>query len=259
VYHSGVRTSVLTLASVLVLALACADEPERVESAPRSSSVDSPSPSAPVAAAPVDEPSAPELEPALAVAPDPEPDPASAEPTLSEPAPEPSDPLAPILPSAPEPGSPEADAELAELLEESTLTQEEFDAAFRDSKPKIAGDQFVFGPGDRTRKRPVITIGGPKIENSKLAASEISALAKAHLRGFEGCLAVALTEAPSTKGSVTLRVRFDAKGEAESATIEGGAALGEPLRECLAAVADNWSLAGAAGATVAVALTLASE
>ena len=250
-YHSGVRTSVLTLASVLVLALGCADEPERVESAPRSSSVDSPSPSAPVTEPAIDGPSAPE----------PAPDPASAEPPPTEagPEPEPSDPLAPILPSGPEPGSPEADAELAELLEESTLTQEEFDAAFRDSKPKIAGDQFVFGPGDRTRKRPVITIGGPKIENSKLAASEISALAKAHLRGFEGCLAVALTEAPSTKGSVTLRVRFDAKGEAESATIEGGAALGEPLRECLAAVADNWSLAGAAGATVAVALTLASE
>lgn len=197
----------------------------------------------------------------------PKPDPASPEAPAAEPEPEPepSDPLAPILPSGPEPGSPEADAELAELLEESTLTQEEFDAAFRDNKPNIAGDQLVFGPSDRTRKRPVISIGTPKIEHGKLAASEISALVKAHLRGFEGCLAVALTEDPAIAGSLTLRVRFDAKGEADSATIEddaalgGGAALGEPLRECLVAVADNWSLASAAGATVAVLLSLASE
>ncbi|PRQ03880.1 hypothetical protein ENSA5_12490 [Enhygromyxa salina] len=69
---------------------------------------------------------------------------------------DPSDPLAPIMPSGPEPGSPEADAELAELLDESTLTQEEFDEAFRDGGPKLDGDQFVFGPNERTRKPPAI-------------------------------------------------------------------------------------------------------
>ncbi len=172
---------------------------------------------------------------------------------------EPGDPLAPIPPSGPEPGSAEADAELAELLEESTLTQEEFDAAFRSNKPKISGDQLVFGPGERTRKRPVVKIGTLAVSGSKLAASELSTLAKAHLRGFEGCLAVALSEDPKIAASATLVVPFDGKGEAGGSRLEGGAGLGDALRECLIAVADNWSLAGAAGASVRVPLTLGSE
>lgn len=277
-YHRAVRTSVLVIASLL--ALACADQPSQDESAAlRSASsqvagqVEQPArASAPeVAQAPalaldsadpeqaIAEPQ-PELSPTEAEAPAEAESQPQTEPAPPEPAPsEPGDPLAPILPSAPEPGSPEADAELAELLEESTITQEEFDAAFRGRKPKIDGDQLVFGHGDRTRKRPVVSVGKPTIEHSKLAASEISALAKAHLRGFEGCLAVALSDNPAIEGSVSVRVRFDAKGESSEATIEGGAALGDPLRKCLAAVADNWSLAEAAGASVSVPLTLASE
>ena len=183
-------------------------------------------------------------------------EPAEAEPTAPA---EPADPLAPILPSGPEPGSPEADAELAELLDESTLTQEEFDKAFKGSNPKIDGDQFVFGAGDRTRKAPKLTIGTPTVAGSKLAASEVKALAEADRRKLEGCLAVALSSAPNTKGSVTLRVVFDDKGAAKSATSEGGASLGAPLRECLSAVAREWSLAGAAGATVSQPLTLSGE
>lgn len=270
--HVAVRASTLLLTCSL-LTLGCGEAAKSHEASGRAANDElvaakvepAPAPE-PVAIAEV-QPAAPE---AVIESPEQELPPTDAEAEVEpegqhEPAPEPeakqapSDSLAPILPDAPEPGSPEADAELAELLEESTLTQEEFDAAFRNSKPKVAGDQFVFGPGDRTRKRPVISFGTPKIENSKLAASEISALAKAHVRGFEGCLAVALTDNPSTKGSVTLRLRFDAKGKAESATIEGGAALPEPLRECLAAVADSWTLADAAGATVGLSLTLASE
>jgi hypothetical protein len=253
-----VRTSVsLVIASLL--ALACTEQPENSGPAPRSSD---PAPISPTVAPertpePALAPSVPSSEQPEAVG-ELEPAPSREAPPI-EAEPEPSDPLAPILPSGPEPGSPSADAELAELLEESTLTQEEFDAAFRGNKPSINNDQFVWGAGERTRKQPVVSIGKPKIEGSSIAASEISSLAKAHLRGYEGCLAVALTEDPKTAGTITLRVRFDAKGEASSSSVEGGAALGESLRECLATVGDNWSLAGAAGASVSVSLTLGSE
>lgn len=255
--HAGVRASSLLVTSSL-LVLACAD-PASEQPAPRSEP------------APVDEVQAVAevqraelvLPPSIAAespiaAPAPTPNDVELPPSEAAPEPEPADPLAPILPSGPEPGSPESDAELAELLEESTLTQEEFDAAFRKNKPQIAGDQFVFGPGDRTRKGPVVAIGTPKIDGAKISAAKISELAEDHLRGFEGCLAVALTDNPEINTSVTLRVRFDAKGEVDDAKVEGGAA-GASLRECLAAVADNWSLAGAAGASVEVLLSLRSE
>jgi hypothetical protein len=255
-----VRTSVpLIIASLL--ALACAERPENAGPAPRSSDPAPVSPAVtpertpePAHAPSLSTSKQPEAVGELEAAPSPEAPPIEAEPEA-----EPSDPLAPILPSGPEPGSPEADAELAELLEESTLTQEEFDAAFRGNKPNINDDQFVWGAGERTRKQPVVSVGTPKIEGSSIAASEISSLVKAHLRGYEGCLAVALTEDPKTAGTITLRVRFDAKGGASSSSVEGGAALGESLRECLATVGDNWSLAAAAGATVSVSLTLGSE
>jgi hypothetical protein len=255
VYHPRVRTCVsLVIASLL--ALACAERPENSGPAPRSNGP-----------APASSPAAPEreLEPArdaerLPTSPEGALNEVEAEAEPTDPGAEGEvDPLAPILPSGPEPGSPEADAELAELLEESTLTQEEFDAAFRGNKPKIVDDQLVFGAGDRTRKKPVVSVGTPKVEGSTIAASEIASLAKSHMRGYEGCLAAALIEDPGLEGTLNLRVHFDAKGEVSSAKVEGGAALGEDLRECLATVAENWSLAGAAGATVGVSLTLASE
>ncbi|MFO7563616.1 MAG: hypothetical protein R6X02_13295 [Enhygromyxa sp.] len=262
-------SSLLVTCSLFVLA--CAD-PASGEPTPRSSRSGPEAGGGPelAEAQPVEESPAP-----ASVVAEPEPSSAAEEPSVelpaaeaeaeAEPAPSeleaeaaPADPLAPILPSGPEPGSPEAAAELAELLEESTLTQEEFDAAFRKNKPKIAGDQFVFGPGDRTRKRPVVGLGTPKIKGSTIAAAELTELAKAHERGFEGCLAVALVDKPELSTSVTLKVGFDAKGEVDEAKIEGGAA-GAALRECLAAVARNWSLAGAAGASVELLLSLRSE
>ncbi len=176
---------------------------------------------------------------------------------------EPGDPLAPILPAGPEPGSPAADAELAELLEESTLTQEEFDAAFGKRKPNIEGDQFVFGAGERTRARPVVEFGTPKISSSSgstLAASEIAALAAGDRRRFEACLALALAEDPSLSGAATLSVRFDADGEVASASATSEASgVTAPLRGCLAAVADDWRLPAAAGASVSLRVSLRSE
>jgi hypothetical protein len=256
--HAGVRaSSLLVIGSLFVLACAEATSPEP---APRSNSVaDEPVTAEPVQIADASPPSVVEspIDPPI----DSQAEPLVEPPELPATEPKPSEaqpPLAPILPSGPKPGSPEADAELAELLEESTLTQEEFDAAFRKNKPKIEGDQFVFGPGDRTRKAPVVSLGTPKIEGSTIAASELTKLAKAHLRGFEGCLAVALVDNPDTKASVTLRVRFDKQGKVSEAKAEGAAA-GAALRECLAAVASNWTLAGAAGASVELLLSLRSE
>ena len=117
----------------------------------------------------------------------------------------------------------------------------------------------MFGPGDRTRKSPVVKLGTPTVSAAKLTSAQLSSLAKADIRGFESCLAVALTDDPTTHGAASLRVVFDAKGEASEVTVESGASLGAPLRECLVAVADRWKLAAAAGATGVVPLTLSSE
>ncbi len=72
------------------------------------------------------------------------------EPIKSE-APDPADPLAPIMPAGPEPGSPEADKELLELLDESTISQDEFDKAFGPgNKPKIDDSgKFELKPTER--------------------------------------------------------------------------------------------------------------
>jgi hypothetical protein len=167
----------------------------------------------------------------------------------------PADPLAPVLPSAPEPGTPEADAELAELLEESKITQEEFDRAFRGSGPKIEGDQFVF---DRARARPEVRVGQPRVGEGSLDPAAAKALAEAELREFVGCYAMALAETPGLEGSVVLRLRFGADARVASTSLEGGAKLGSSLRDCLGSVPANWSLPGAAGATVELPLSLSA-
>jgi hypothetical protein len=255
--HPGVRASTLVIACSL-LTLACVKAPESATQESRAAAVASKDDPRVPEAAPASSPEAPpshEPGPEVAEAP------VEAAAPIAEPEPqppaEPADPLAPILPSGPEPGSPEADAELAELLEESTLTQAEFDAAFRSNKPKFDGDQLVFGPGDRKRKRPIVKIGRAAVSGAKLTGAKVTKLAEADQKAMEGCLAVALTDDPQTAGEVTLVVTFET-GE-PSAKLEGGASLGEPLRACLVTVADGWDLTAPAGARVTVPLTLTSE
>ncbi|KIG18749.1 hypothetical protein DB30_07764 [Enhygromyxa salina] len=193
--------------------------------------------------APVDEPGGDELDEAS---------------ELPQPAAEPQ-PAAPALPLGPEPGSPEADAELAELLDESTLTQEEFDAAFRGAGPKIEGDQFVFGDNERPRGRPLVEVGTPSASGAKVTPStlaDLADMARASQRDLEGCYALALGKDPNLAGSVTLGLRFDAKGRVETAKIEGSSPLGVALDRCLVSVADRWSCKAAAGASVRVPLKL---
>lgn len=181
------------------------------------------------------------------------------EPTEPTTPPEPTDPLAPILPDGPEPGSPEADAELAELLDESTITQEEFDKAFRGGGPNIQDDQFVFGPGQRNRATPVLEIGKPRVDAGSVTVAELEALARADERKLLGCHAVALTEDPASKGSVELRLRFDAGGTKAAVTLEGGEALAPSLVSCLIAVAESWRPKSAGGAKLAVPLELSTQ
>jgi hypothetical protein len=172
---------------------------------------------------------------------------------------EPTDPLAPILPEGPEPGSPEADAELAALLDESTITQDEFDKAFRGGGPTIKDDQLVFGPNQRTRAQPMLGVGQPRVLQGKVTVAELEALVLADERKLLGCHAVALTDDPTIKGAPTLHLRFDESGSNPTITITGGDALPRALTECLLAVAKTWRPAGAAGAKLEVPLTLSTK
>lgn len=181
-------------------------------------------------------------------------EPSTEPPALAEPQNE--DPLAPILPTDPEPGSPEADAELAALLDESTITQDEFDEAFRGGGPNVRDDQLKFGG---QRRVPVIGVGTPKISAGKLSAAELKALVQADERKLIGCHAMALTNDPKATGSVTLRLRFDGQGAVAAVEHEGGSALGSELLACLASVANTWRPANAADAKVDVPLTLSVE
>jgi hypothetical protein len=172
---------------------------------------------------------------------------------------EPSDPLAPILPDGPEPGSPEADAELAALLDESTITQDEFDKAFRGGGPSVKDDQLVFGPNQRTRAEPLLGVGQPRVLQGKVTVPELEALVLADERKMLGCLAVALTDDPTIKGAPTLHLRFDESGSNPTVTLTGGDALPRALTDCLLAVAKTWRPAGAAGAKLEVPLTLSTK
>ncbi|MFV8749936.1 hypothetical protein ACNOYE_05265 [Nannocystaceae bacterium ST9] len=201
-------------------------------------------------------------------------EPAPVEPASAEPAPvelaepiaspppvpdEPSDELAPELPKGPEPGSAEADAELLKLLDESTITQDEFAKAFGNGKaPKIDEEgQFAFGAGERTRERSQVSVGKPTISAGKVAASEIETLAKQALPELEACHAMALSKDASELGKATLVLVFDGAGEVETVTIES--TLGRALTDCLGSVAKGWVLAGASGAKVRVPLSLSTQ
>lgn len=169
------------------------------------------------------------------------------------------DPLEPILPDGPEPGSPEADAELAALLDESTITQDEFDKAFRGGGPNIQDDQFVFGPNDRKRPQPVLGVGTPRVVQGKVAVAELEKLVLADERKLLACYAVALTEAPTLVGAPTLHLQFDQSGSTPTASITGGDALPRALTDCLLTVAKTWHPAGAAAAKLEIPLTLSTK
>lgn len=243
-------------------ALACADAPASEDAGARATT---PSPASPSAVVnPIDLPPRelgpnPQIEPAA----EPQIEPAAeTEGELAgetESPSEPSDPLAPILPDGPEPGSPEADAELAALLDESTITQDEFDRAFRGGGPTIKDDQLVFGPNQRTRAQPMLGVGQPRVLQGKVAVAEFEKLVLADERKMLACHAVALTEDPTIKGAPTLHLRFDESGSNPTITITGGEALPRALTDCLLAVAKTWRPAGAAGAKLEVPLTLSTK
>jgi hypothetical protein len=252
---------VLALSSVL----ACADAPES-EQAAGQASAKAPSPaSASVVVDPLDLPPRelgpnPQIEPQAEPQIEPHDDATEGEMTGENESPtEPSDPLAPILPDGPEPGSPEADAELAALLDESTITQDEFDKAFRGGGPTVRDDQFVFGPNQRTRAEPMLGVGQPRVVQGKVTVAALEALVRADERKMLGCLAVALTDDPTIAGAPTLHLRFDESGTNPTVTITGGEALPRALTDCLLAVAKTWRPAGAAGAKLEVPLTLSTK
>lgn len=243
--------------------LACTPEPSHVADAPLPASPKATPESPPSLPAPdpIDlppvEPPANELAeltqpPTPAPAPEPELTPASTPPGSA-------DPLAPILPDGPEPGSPEADAELIELLDESELTQAEFDEAFRGGGPNIQGDQLVFGPGERSRAMPVLEIGKVRVEAGAVAVADLQAIVAADERELLACHAVALTEDPNSKAKVELRLEFDATGSKPTVTLQGAGALASSLRSCLIAVAESWRPKGASKAKLVVPLELSTQ
>jgi hypothetical protein len=249
--------------------LACADEPASNDALQQASAVTPSSSSPNPTVNPLDlPPREPSHEPEPDLEAEPEIDTASetgsseVEPlgeSLGESLGEPTDPLAPILPEGPEPGSPEADAELTALLDESTITQDEFDQAFRGGGPTMKDDQFVFGPNQRTRAQPVLDIGKPRVVQGKVDVAKLEALVRADERKLLGCYAVALTEDPTVHGSPTLHLRFDENGSNPTTTIAGGDALPRALADCLLAVAKTWRPSGAAGAKLEVPLTLSTK
>ena len=175
---------------------------------------------------------------------------------LSEPA-EPLDPLAPERPSGPEPGSPESDAELLALLDESTITQDEFAKAFGPGKGMKVDDegQFEFGAGARERSK--VSVGAATIDAGKLQTTEVEALAQADLHNLEVCHAMALSKNPDELGRVTLVLEFGASGKVEQVGVE--TKLGDALTKCLRSVALTWTLAGAGKAKVHLPLTLSTS
>jgi hypothetical protein len=237
-----------------VSVLACSPEPTHLADAPLPASPEARPASPPTLPAP-DPIDLPPIEPSARAIDEPvaTPEPESATP------PEPADPLAPILPDGPEPGSPEADEELAKLLDESSITQEEFDKAFRGGGPNIQGDEFVFGPGERSRDTPVLEIGKLRVESGSVSAADLDAIVRADENDLLACHAVALMDDPTSKGSVELRVELDATGSKSTVTAAGGEALAPALTSCLITVAEAWRPKGAGKAKFAVPLELSTR
>lgn len=175
-------------------------------------------------------------------------------PSPSEPAePTPSEPAA--APSGPEPGSPESDAELLALLDDSTLTQDEFANAFGSAKaPKIdAEGEFELGAVERSR----VEIGAATARSGKPDLAGVEALAKADVHELEACHAMALRKDDQALGKLVLALAFDGGGKLESVAVTSK--LPKSLTDCIASVAKRWSSPKSAGSELELALTLALQ
>ena len=172
----------------------------------------------------------------------------------------PSDALEPELPEGPEPGSPEADAELLALLDESTLTQEEFERGFGKDGPKIDGDAFEFGPNSRTRGQPEVRAG--RIEGP--AAKALEGLVESQQNKLVSCLGMALTKDASATGSVTLRVELDGQGGVSEvapgeSSLGGASEIREALLGCLISVVEDWQLPDTKAGSTDLPLSLSTK
>jgi outer membrane biosynthesis protein TonB len=137
--HASVRTPVMIAALGCLASLAaCKVEPE----APTPEARPPEAKSAELELERESPPPKPELEPEpVPVSTDESEAEADPDPEVDEPQPEPE--------PQPDP-DPDPDVELAELLEESTITQAEFDAAFRNLEPTFVDDKPVFSPKPRS-------------------------------------------------------------------------------------------------------------
>jgi len=155
-----------------------------------------------------------------------------------------------LVPDAPAPGTAEADAELLALLDESTLTQEEFDRAFGRGAPSA-----VAPPGER----PEVRLG----PGSGAATEPLAKLVEREQAKLVTCLGMALSKDASATGSLTLRATLDAKGEvselsATARSIGGASEVGESLVGCLSSVVERWRLPASAGERVDIPLRLST-
>jgi hypothetical protein len=240
-----------------LLVLACQAEP--AERTPTSTVAPPPitspaSPPKPVELAELEHPTPHvELEPVVTTAVPVEPE--EPAPTLEPP----KDELAGELPTGPEPGSPESDAELLALLDDSTLTQDEFAKAFGSGKdPKIDDEgQFSFGAGERSRGRSKIGIGAATLTTGQAKPADLEALAAADLRDLEVCHAMALSKDAEALGRVVLTIELGSQGSVEHVAVESK--LGSSLGDCLASVAKTWTVTGAGKATLELPLSLSTQ
>lgn len=241
-----------------LLALAClGPAPERqAERAAAPSPAATPATSPASAATPPAEPaSTPTPSPAPMPTPVDEPAPeVGTNATTSAAAPEPAPAPEPSATTAPEP-TPESDAELLALLDDSTLTQDEFANAFGTAKaPKIdAEGEFQLGAIERSR----IEVGAATARAGKPDLAGVETLAKADVHELEACHAMALRKDDAALGKLVLALAFDAAGNVKAVTVTSK--LPKALTDCVASVAKAWSSPKSANSELELALTLALQ
>lgn len=174
--------------------------------------------------------------------------------TTSAAAPEPAPEPEPSATTDAEP-TPESDAELLALLDDSTLTQDEFAKAFGTAKaPKIdAEGEFQLGAVERSR----VEVGAATARAGKPDLAGVEALAKADVHELEACHAMALRKDDKALGKLVLELAFDAAGKVESVTVTSK--LPKALTDCVASVAKAWSSTKSANTELELALTLALQ